>query len=192
MGLEKMDKKLDTLKQKKQEYLEGLKLGIPQEKNFSETTARSAVKAFMWRIIAGTVTFFTSLRFSGSIKTALTIVGSDFFSKAITMFFGERLMNKSKAGRKGGADNGKIVGESAHLETFRYCQHADHVPTHCEGPIHGLKDRRIRRYFQDRSYVRVWESVGQGRVGQGIHRGILHLDKHAVALYVTTSSVLSV
>lgn len=103
--LEKMDQELNNLQQKKQQYLEGLKLGIPQEKNFSETTARSAVKAFMWRIIAGTVTFFTSLRFSGSVKTAISIVGSDFFSKAFTMFFGERLMNKSKAGRQGGADN---------------------------------------------------------------------------------------
>jgi len=76
---------------------------------FMETTLRSAVKAMLWRVIAGSVTFFTSLRFSGSVRTALTIVGSDFFSKAATMFFGERLMNKSQAGRKGGADD---VGRS--------------------------------------------------------------------------------
>jgi uncharacterized membrane protein len=73
--------------------------------NFSETTARSLVKSILWRIIAGSVTFFTSLRFSSSIKTAIRIVSSDFFSKALTMFLGERMMNMSKAGRKGGADN---------------------------------------------------------------------------------------
>jgi uncharacterized membrane protein len=50
------------------------------------------------------VTFVTSLRFSGSVATALTIVGSDFLSKAFTMFIGERLMNKSQKGRESGAD----------------------------------------------------------------------------------------
>jgi uncharacterized membrane protein len=39
----------------------------------------------------------------------LSIVGSDFFSKAFTMFIGERVMNKSQAGRKTGADD---VGRS--------------------------------------------------------------------------------
>uniref|UniRef100_A0A7S1D473 DUF2061 domain-containing protein n=2 Tax=Cyclophora tenuis TaxID=216820 RepID=A0A7S1D473_CYCTE len=77
--------------------------------SFTETTGRSAVKAFAWRIIAGSVTFVTSLQFSGSLKTALSIVGSDFFSKAFTMFIGERIMNKSKAGRKAGSD---AVGRS--------------------------------------------------------------------------------
>ena len=103
--LSKMEEQLQTLQKKKQQYLDGMKLDTPAEKNFSETTARSALKAFMWRIIAGSVTFFTSLRFSGSLSHALTIVGSDFFSKALTMFIGERLMNKSNAGRKGGADD---------------------------------------------------------------------------------------
>jgi len=101
----KVEEKLQSLQKKKQDYLEGMKLGVSAEKNFSETTVRSAVKAFMWRIIAGSVTFFTSLRFSGSVSNALKIVGSDFFSKSLTMFIGERLMNKSKAGRKGGADD---------------------------------------------------------------------------------------
>jgi uncharacterized membrane protein len=103
--LSKLDESLNQIQSKKQEYLNGQALATtPDGGNFSETAVRSAVKAMMWRVIAGSVTFVTSLRFSGSIKTALTIVGSDFFSKAFTMFIGERLMNKSQAGRKSGAD----------------------------------------------------------------------------------------
>jgi uncharacterized membrane protein len=98
-----------ALESKKQEYLNGIKLKQPLGGSFSETTLRSAVKAFAWRVIAGSVTFVTSLQFSGSVTTALSIVGSDFFSKAFTMFVGERLMNKSQAGRKAGAD---AVGRS--------------------------------------------------------------------------------
>ena len=88
-----------------QRYLDGAKLADDAAANFSETNARSLVKAMMWRFIAACITFLTSLRFSGSISTALSIVGSDFFSKAATMYIGERLMNQSQAGRKSGADN---------------------------------------------------------------------------------------
>eukprot|EP00529_Nitzschia_sp_RCC80_P026560 CAMPEP_0113468102 /NCGR_PEP_ID=MMETSP0014_2-20120614/15175_1 /TAXON_ID=2857 /ORGANISM="Nitzschia sp." /LENGTH=281 /DNA_ID=CAMNT_0000360467 /DNA_START=40 /DNA_END=885 /DNA_ORIENTATION=- /assembly_acc=CAM_ASM_000159 len=103
--LNQVEESLNQLQSKKQEYLNGNTLAkTPPGGNFSETTARSAVKALMWRVIAGSVTFVTSLQFSGSIKTALSIVGSDFFSKAFTMFIGERLMNKSQAGRTSGAD----------------------------------------------------------------------------------------
>jgi len=103
--LTKLEESLDVLQSKKKEYLNGQAIAefTPPE-SFSETTLRSAVKAFLWRIIAGSVTFVTSLRFSGSVATALSIVGSDFFSKSFTMFIGERLMNKSQAGRKSGAD----------------------------------------------------------------------------------------
>merc|ERR1712071_365131 len=107
--LNKMEAKIQTLQKRKQIYLEGQDPGIPREQNFSETAVRSAIKAFVWRIIAGSVTFFTSLRFSGSMSYALKIVGSDFFSKALTMFIGERLMNNSQAGRKNGSD---AVGRS--------------------------------------------------------------------------------
>jgi len=103
--LEKVDEQLSIFQEVKKSYLQGIKLGVEQEKNFSETNLRSAIKAFLWRIIAGSVTFFTSLRFSGDIAMALSIVASDFFSKAVTMFVGERLMNKSKGGRKSGTDN---------------------------------------------------------------------------------------
>lgn len=103
--LNQVEQSLNQLQSKKQEYLNGDSLAQnPPGGNFSETTTRSAVKALLWRLIAGSITFITSLRFSGSVTTALSIVGSDFFSKAFTMFIGERLMNKSQAGRKSGAD----------------------------------------------------------------------------------------
>jgi len=107
--LNKANAKLAEMRTKKQSYLEGQSLGTEPETNFIETTLRSVVKSMMWRVIAGSVTFFTSIRFSGSVSTALSIVGSDFLSKAATMFIGERLMNKSSAGRNKGADG---VGRS--------------------------------------------------------------------------------
>lgn len=106
--LNRVEATLTKLQSKKQEYLNGDTLAqSPVGGIFSETALRSAVKAFVWRVIAGSVTFVTSLRFSGSLATALSIVGSDFFSKSLTMFVGERLMNKSQAGRKSGADGAK-------------------------------------------------------------------------------------
>lgn len=121
--LAKFEQGLTQLEQKKQQYLEGIDLGKPPVGgNFSETTLRSAVKAFMWRIVAGSVTLITSLKFSGSIATALQIVGSDFFSKAATMFIGERLMNKSQAGRKTGKDStGRSVAKALIWRLFAIC-----------------------------------------------------------------------
>jgi len=114
---------LQVLEKKKTNYLEGIKLGnTPEGGNFSETTMRSAVKSMMWRVIAGLVTLITSLQFSGSLKTALSIVGSDFFSKALTMFMGERLMNKSQAGRKKGADDvGRSLAKALIWRAFAIC-----------------------------------------------------------------------
>lgn len=104
------ESEIEKYRASKQAYLNGGSIGTDSgTANFSETTARSLAKSMMWRVIAGSVTFLTSLRFSGNVSTALTIVGSDFFSKAATMFIGERLMNRSQAGRKGGADD---VGRS--------------------------------------------------------------------------------
>lgn len=103
--LSELEASIDKLQTEKQEYLNGLQLADkPVGGVFTESAVRSAVKAFIWRVIAGSVTFVTSLRFSGSVATAFSIVGSDFFSKAFTMFIGERLMNKSNAGRSSGAD----------------------------------------------------------------------------------------
>mmetsp|Transcript_16481 Transcript_16481/g.20103 ORF Transcript_16481/g.20103 Transcript_16481/m.20103 type:complete len:210 (+) Transcript_16481:104-733(+) len=110
-------------KNKKTEYLNGASLGAFQPSlNFEETTLRSIVKAIMWRIIAGSVTFYTAFSFSKSLKTALSIVGSDFLSKAVTMFIGERLMNKSQAGRKGGGDAvGRSLAKALIWRLFAIC-----------------------------------------------------------------------
>ena len=91
------------IRTQKEEYLQQSE-AVETAASFSESTLRSAVKAFMWRIIAGSITFATSLQFSGSVASALSIVGSDFGSKMATMFIGERLMNTSQAGRKSGSD----------------------------------------------------------------------------------------
>lgn len=119
----KFDDISSTLEKKKNDYLQGLTLGtVPEGANFSETTARSAIKALMWRVIAGSVTFVTSLKFSGSVKVALSIVGSDFLSKAATMFIGERLMNKSQAGRQSGADDaGRSLAKALIWRLFAIC-----------------------------------------------------------------------
>lgn len=121
--LKQVEETLASIQSKKQEYLNGFKLDkTPPGGNFSETAVRSAAKAFMWRIIAGSVTFVTSLRFSGSVQTALSIVGSDFFSKAATMFIGERLMNKSQAGRKTGSDGaGRSLAKALIWRLFAIC-----------------------------------------------------------------------
>jgi len=120
--LNKVEESLNQLQSKKQVYLNGSKLDSTPGGNFSETTARSAVKALLWRVIAGSVTFVTSLRFSGSIATALTIVGSDFLSKSFTMFIGERLMNKSQAGRTSGADGaGRSLMKALVWRLFAIC-----------------------------------------------------------------------
>jgi len=125
LALEKLNSakaELERFKETKQKYLTGGNELGDSSANFSETTARSLVKSMMWRVIAGSVTFFTSLRFSKSISTALTIVGSDFFSKAATMFIGERLMNKSQAGRKSGADDvGRSLAKALLWRVFAIC-----------------------------------------------------------------------
>jgi len=120
--LNQVEETLTKLQSRKQQYLNGSTLDSSPAANFSETTARSAVKALMWRVIAGTVTFITSFKFSGSIATALTIVGSDFLSKSFTMFIGERLMNKSQAGRKSGADGaGRSLMKALVWRLFAIC-----------------------------------------------------------------------
>ena len=99
------EESLEQLQGKKDEYLAGSQIAEPKVGgSFAETTLRSAVKSFLWRVVAGSVTFVTTFKFSGSVETAMKVVAGDFFSKAFTMFLGERLMNKSQAGRSGGAD----------------------------------------------------------------------------------------
>jgi uncharacterized membrane protein len=121
--LSELEARFEEIQTKKREYLDGAQLAAkPVGGVFTETAARSAVKAFAWRIIAGSVTFVTSLRFSGSIATALSIVGSDFFSKSFTMFIGERLMNKSQAGRTSGSDGaGRSLAKALIWRLFAIC-----------------------------------------------------------------------
>jgi uncharacterized membrane protein len=71
----------------------------------SETALRSAVKALVWRLLAGSVTFITTLHLTGCLVPALQVVSGDFCSKLFTMFIGERLMNKSQAGRANGDES---------------------------------------------------------------------------------------
>lgn len=73
----------------------------------SETALRSAVKALVWRLLAGSVTFISTLHLTGSLVPALQVVGGDFCSKVFTMFIGERLMNKSQTGRVNGEESAR-------------------------------------------------------------------------------------
>lgn len=119
--LRKFKSKIKELEKKKMKYLEGSTL-VQLEQTFTETAARSAIKAMMWRVIAGSVTLVTTLKFSGNFAYALKVVGSDFFSKAFTMFVGERIMNKSSAGRKSGSDSaGRSVAKALIWRLFAIC-----------------------------------------------------------------------
>jgi uncharacterized membrane protein len=73
----------------------------------SETALRSAVKALVWRLLAGSVTFITTLHLTCSLVPALQVLGGDFCSKLLTMFVGERLMNQSQAGRTNGDESAR-------------------------------------------------------------------------------------
>jgi uncharacterized membrane protein len=116
--LQKYEQSLGLLQTKTAEYL--VQPDAPT--TFSKTTARSAVKSFCWRIIAGGVTVATTLRFSGSLKIALEVVAADFLSKAFTMSIGERFMNKSKKGRKSGADDaGQSLARALIWRLFAIC-----------------------------------------------------------------------
>lgn len=121
--LAKYEEKLEKLASKRDEYVAASQLAEPPTGgSFSETTLRSAVKSFCWRIVAGSVTFITTLQFSGSMSVAFKVVGADFFSKAFTMFIGERLMNKSQAGRKAGADDvGRSFAKALIWRLFAIC-----------------------------------------------------------------------
>lgn len=121
--LNEYEETLANLKNKKDEYLAASQMAKPPVGGtFSETTIRSVVKSFVWRVIAGSVTFVTSFQFSGSVQVALKLVGADFFSKAFTMFIGERLMNKSKAGRSKGSDDvGRSFAKALIWRLFAIC-----------------------------------------------------------------------
>lgn len=118
--LSKYEESLNELHSKKMEYMASV--NTPVADSFSETAIRSAVKALGWRVLAGSITFVTTLKFSGSMNQALKVVGADFFSKAFTMFIGERLMNKSQAGRKKGGDGtGRSLAKALIWRLFAIC-----------------------------------------------------------------------
>ncbi|CAM9931239.1 unnamed protein product, partial [Sphacelaria rigidula] len=54
-----------------------------------------------------TVSQVSSLTFSGSLATAMSIVTSDFLTKSFTMFAGERLWNNVKWGQEKTGDSAK-------------------------------------------------------------------------------------
>jgi len=89
-----------------------------------DTPLRSAVKAMGWRITAGFVTALTSLFFTGgSWQVAASMVGSDFATKSVTMFVGERLWNKSQAGRSAtdGESPWRSIAKAVAWRLFAVC-----------------------------------------------------------------------
>jgi uncharacterized membrane protein len=119
--LSKYEESLNELQNAKRAYMAQV-ISTPVGGSFSETAWRSAVKAFCWRLLAGSITFVTTLKFSGSVNQAIKVVGADFFSKSFTMFIGERLMNKSQAGRKRGGDNaGRSLAKALIWRLFAIC-----------------------------------------------------------------------
>lgn len=121
--LSKYEANLKELQSKKAQYMASSQIADPPVGGtFSETALRSVVKSFCWRIVAGSVTFITTLKFSGSLQTAFQVVASDFFSKSVTMFIGERLMNKSQVGRKKGSDDaGRSLAKALIWRLFAIC-----------------------------------------------------------------------
>lgn len=89
-----------------------------------ETKKRSLVKALGWRLTAGVVTFCTSYYFTRSLASAGAIVGSDFLSKAGTMYFGERLFSKVSVGKSAsGAESPmRSVAKALIWRAFAFCQ----------------------------------------------------------------------
>lgn len=116
------DAQIKTLEQIKTDYLKDPIEEGNVDVQFTESKRRSAFKAIMWRFIAGGVTLLTSLKVAGSLNIALKIVGSDFISKALTMFVGERLMNKSQSGRECGSDStSRSVAKALIWRLFAIC-----------------------------------------------------------------------
>ncbi|KAG5193016.1 hypothetical protein JKP88DRAFT_214282 [Tribonema minus] len=74
---------------------------------FTETTMRSLAKAVVWRVTAAVITLISGLVFSKNLKTAASIVGSDFVTKSGFMFLGERVWNKVNWGKGAKTDGAK-------------------------------------------------------------------------------------
>uniref|UniRef100_A0A7S2UXG1 DUF2061 domain-containing protein n=1 Tax=Fibrocapsa japonica TaxID=94617 RepID=A0A7S2UXG1_9STRA len=96
----------------KAENLRPLQASAAPEVPFTETNKRSIVKALLWRLTAGIITFITSFIFSGDLSTAAKIVGGDFVSKAGFMYVGERVWSKVNWGRTKGNKDSKTAMDS--------------------------------------------------------------------------------
>ena len=72
--------------------------------NFRETPQRSLVKAVLWRVFSGTVSFCTSYCFSQSSTVAVQFVSVSFLPKALLLFLGDQAVAASPVGRARGAD----------------------------------------------------------------------------------------
>lgn len=79
----KFTSQIETLEKRKELYIGENVMGKLQ--NLSESTARSAVKALLWRMIAASITFINTMKFSKNMVYSFQVVGSDFVCKAWTM-----------------------------------------------------------------------------------------------------------
>lgn len=114
----KYTSKIASLEQQKNDYLDQNNV----HKMFTESKRRSAAKALIWRILACSITFMTTLKFSQDIGSAAKVVGSTFVPKVLAIFFGERLMNKNTFGREGGADSvGRSVAKAMIWRLLAIC-----------------------------------------------------------------------
>lgn len=114
----KYTSKIASLEQQKDVYLDQNNI----DKMFTESKRRSAAKALIWRIMACSITFMTTLKFSQDIGSAAKVVGSTFVPKVLAIFFGERLMNKNTFGREGGADSvGRSVAKAMIWRLLAIC-----------------------------------------------------------------------
>lgn len=101
---------LEALQSKKEAYLSQ---SSPNEFDSckEESRRRSVLKSLVWRLVAGSVTFATTLHFLESVKAALQVAGASFCSTSFATFIGEQqhLMNRFQASGNGGSGN---VGRS--------------------------------------------------------------------------------
>ncbi len=73
--------------------------------SYGESAMRSFAKALLWRVVAAIVTLSSGIAFSKNLTTALSLVCSDFLSKAGCMFIGERLWSRVQWGQGKGGDS---------------------------------------------------------------------------------------
>jgi len=167
------ERKMSMLNERKNAYLYGTPVMDNTVTSFKETTARSAVKAMMWRVIAGSVTFITSLRFSGSMKTALSIVGSDFFFEVPHHVYRREADEPIECRQKiGWRRKDQVAYEGSGMENIRHSEHPDGRHFRFQGPFDRLQNCFFRRRHQNSHDVRLRKDLGQSGVGEKLRAGI--------------------